>query len=92
MAGTEKHIPNRKCDSCRKILPKAKLIRIVKYNGAVFIDHTGKADGRGAYICCDADCIKAATKARRLEKVFRMQITQDIYNSLQKLSSNMEVQ
>lgn len=92
MADTEKHIPNRRCIGCRSMLPKEQLIRIVKFNGKVFIDKTGKADGRGAYFCGNASCLKTAVKSRRLEKSFRMQIPAEIYNSLEELSSNMEVQ
>ena len=91
MADTEKHIPVRRCIGCRSSIPKHQLIRIVKYNGNVFIDKSGKADGRGAYFCGNPSCLKATVKGRRLEKAFRMQIPTDIYNSLEELSSNMEV-
>lgn len=92
MTDIKKHIPNRKCIGCRCSKPKGQLIRIVKYNGNVFVDKTGKSDGRGAYFCGSAVCLKTAIKNRRLEKAFRMQIPAEIYNTLEELSSNMEVQ
>ena len=91
MPDTEKRIPQRKCIGCRNSFAKQQLIRIVKYNGNIFVDKTGKSDGRGAYLCGAHDCLKSAIKGRRLEKAFRMQIPTEIYNILEELSSNMEV-
>lgn len=31
-------------------------------------DPTGKANGRGAYVCADADCIDKAVKQKRFER------------------------
>jgi predicted RNA-binding protein YlxR (DUF448 family) len=45
-----KHVPQRTCVGCREILPKRSLIRIVRIEGAVKIDPTGKLTGRGAYL------------------------------------------
>ena len=43
-----KKIPLRKCLATQEICPKKDLIRIVKHNlGEVFVDVTGKANGRG---------------------------------------------
>lgn len=91
MADKEKHIPSRRCIGCRCSYPKGQLVRIVKYQGNIFVDTTGKADGRGAYFCGNAHCLKTAIKGRKLEKAFRMQIPAEIYNTLEELSSNMEV-
>ncbi len=91
MSETAKHIPCRRCVACRTVKPKAELLRVVKYQGKLFIDESGKADGRGAYICKDTSCIKAALKARKLEKAFRGQMPTEIYSGLERLSLNMEV-
>jgi len=45
-----KHIPQRTCVGCRETLAKRTLIRIVRSEGGVAIDPTGKAAGRGAYL------------------------------------------
>ena len=92
MTNHEKRIPCRRCIGCRESFHKQQLLRIVKFGGAVFVDKTGKADGRGAYFCGKAECLKSILKGRKLEKAFRMQIPADIYNSLEEFSSNMEVQ
>ncbi len=46
----QKHVPQRTCVGCREIQPKRSFIRIVKGEGGVRIDPTGKAKGRGAYL------------------------------------------
>ena len=45
-----KHVPQRTCVGCRKVLPKRSLIRIVRGPQGVQIDPTGKISGRGAYL------------------------------------------
>ena len=62
---------------------KNELIRIVKNkDGEIFIDKTGKANGRGAYICNNISCLEKAVKSKRLERVFETKISEEIYESL----------
>ena len=62
---------------------KKSLIRIVKQNdGKIFIDKTGKANGRGAYICNNIECLEKAIKSKRLERAFEQKIDNEIYESL----------
>ncbi len=57
------HVPMRTCAACRQVRPKRSLTRIVRSpDGSVAIDSTGKAAGRGTYVC-DAD---ACREPRRL--------------------------
>jgi predicted RNA-binding protein YlxR (DUF448 family) len=64
---------------------KKQLVRIVKNKlGEVSLDTTGKAQGRGAYICPDPECLKKTIKSRRLEKVFEMKIPEEILSEMQK--------
>ena len=44
---------------------------------------TGKKSGRGAYICPDANCLKKAKKAKRLEKSFECAIPEEVYEKLE---------
>lgn len=73
------------------MLPKASLIRIVRTEDGVRLDPTGKADGRGAYLCSSGECLKKTVKSKRLEKVLHTQIPAEIYTELERLSLNMEV-
>ena len=48
----QKKIPTRKCVGCGEMKEKKELIRIVRTpEGEILLDATGKANGRGAYIC-----------------------------------------
>ncbi|MBR4438970.1 MAG: YlxR family protein, partial [Clostridia bacterium] len=65
--------------------PKKELLRVVSpKEGEVTLDLTGKADGRGAYICADAGCLAKARKARRLERAFSREIPPEVYDMLEK--------
>ena len=52
-------VPFRMCIACRQMKPKKEMTRIVKNaDGEIFADFSGKAAGRGAYICSDEACMK----------------------------------
>ena len=54
-------VPTRSCVSCRQGHDKRDLLRIVRApDGTVAYDPTGKANGRGAYVCHDETCITGA--------------------------------
>ena len=52
--------------------------------GNIFIDATGRKNGRGAYICPSMDCFKKAVKGKGLERSFKMAIPKEVYESLEK--------
>ncbi len=77
------HIPQRTCIGCNTKKNKKELIRIVKdKDNKISIDKTGKAQGRGTYICDDINCLYRIMKSKRLEKIFEMNISEKIYNDL----------
>jgi len=67
-----RHIPIRTCVVCRQPSDKKTLLRVVrapeKDGGGVAVDPTGRANGRGAYICASAACIDKAIKQKRFER------------------------
>ena len=78
-----KKIPLRTCMGCNEKKPKKELVRIVKdKEGVISIDRTGKADGRGAYICDSIECLEKVIKSKRLERVLEIQIPEEVYNNL----------
>ena len=80
----QKKIPMRKCTGCGEMKPKRELVRVVKSpDGGVSLDLTGKKAGRGAYICRSMDCLRAARKARRLERAFACAIPDDVYDAME---------
>ncbi len=81
-----KKIPIRKCVGCNERRPKQDLIRIVynKENKEVFLDKSGKASGRGAYICPDNKCLEKARKSRKVDRSLKISISKQIYDNLMK--------
>ena len=78
-----KKIINRTCIGCNTIKDKRELIRIVKdKEGNISVDRTGKLNGRGAYICDNIECLEKLIKKRRLDKIFDMKISNEIYDNL----------
>lgn len=78
-----KKIPQRMCIGCQEMKPKKELIRVVKNSeGTIKVDLTGKAPGRGAYICKSAECLEKAIKGKRLEKNFETKIDESIFQRL----------
>lgn len=78
-----KKLPNRTCIGCNSIKPKKELVRIIKdKEGNISLDITGKANGRGAYLCKNIQCLEKAIKTKKLERVFETKITEEIYESL----------
>lgn len=78
-----KKIVQRTCMGCNLKKDKKELIRLVfNKNGEMFVDETGKAEGRGAYICDDIKCLEKAIKTKRLERVFETKINEELYENL----------
>ncbi|MGL5348076.1 MAG: RNase P modulator RnpM [Peptostreptococcaceae bacterium] len=81
----QKKIPQRKCIACQERDSKKGLIRIVKTKeGEIFLDPTGKANGRGAYICKDVECLKKAIKTKALNRAFKLEVPDNVYEKLLK--------
>ena len=77
-------IPMRMCVGCSEMKPKPELIRIVRSpEGEISLDSTGKKSGRGAYICCNKDCLKKAIKSKRLDRTFECTVPEDLYERLE---------
>ncbi len=79
-----KKVPLRKCSGCGEMKPKKELIRVVRSpEGEISLDLTGRKAGRGAYVCPDANCLRAARKAKRLERSFACAIPSDVYDQME---------
>ena len=80
----QKKIPMRQCLGCREMKEKRELIRVVRSpEGSITLDFKGKAPGRGAYLCHNAECLKKAIKSKALERAFSAQIPSEVYERLQ---------
>lgn len=82
-------MPLRKCVVCNERKEKRELIRVVKNNeDEVFVDTTGKANGRGAYICKNVECLEKAKKSNRLSNTLKIKVTDEVYNKLEEELNN----
>lgn len=78
--------PQRKCIVTNEMKPKKSMIRIVRNKDKeVFIDPTGKLNGRGAYLTIDEAIIERAQAEKVLEKTFQVNIDPAIYDQLKDL-------
>lgn len=79
-----KKIPLRRCVVTKEQLPKSELIRIVKNKeNIVFLDLTGNANGRGAYIKRDISVLETARKKKILEKALEISIPEEVYDEIE---------
>jgi predicted RNA-binding protein YlxR (DUF448 family) len=87
-----KKVPQRTCVGCHQVKGKKELVRIVRDpEGKIFVDKTGKASGRGAYICPSVDCLEQAIKGKRLERALERSVPPEILSSLkEQLEGSLE--
>jgi predicted RNA-binding protein YlxR (DUF448 family) len=77
-------IPTRRCTGCGEHFPKNTLIRVLRTpEGEIILDLTGKKNGRGAYICKNAACLKKARKSRRIESSLDCRISDELYTKME---------
>ena len=76
-----KQIEMRRCVACREVRHKSELLRVVKNSaGEIFLDLSGKAPGRGSYVCKSPECADMIKKRRNLEKIFKVKIPSTLYD------------
>ena len=80
----QKKIPVRQCLGCREHKPKKEMMRIVRSpEGTLSLDLKGKASGRGAYLCPQAECLNRARRSRALERALECEIPEEVYQALE---------
>lgn len=79
----QKKIPLRQCLGCREMKPKRELLRVVRSpEGEVSLDLRGKANGRGAYVCPNPECLKRAIKTKAISRAFGVELPQAVCDGL----------
>mgnify|MGYP001170022030 CR=1 FL=1 len=82
----KRKIPLRKCIVTNEMKPKEDMIRVVRNKeGNVFIDPTGKQNGRGAYLSKDIKVIEQAEKTGALNRQFQTKIEPSLFEELKQL-------
>lgn len=82
----QKKIPMRTCVVSHEKLPKRELIRIVRNkDGVVFVDETGKMNGKGVYLKKDINIIEKAQSTKILNKYLEVDVSDEIYEELKRI-------
>lgn len=88
----QKKIPVRTCIVCKQARPKKELIRIVKNKEEeVFVDATGKKNGRGAYLCPTFECLDRAYSTKLLKKTMDIDFTEEMYTEAKRVILRREI-
>ena len=88
-----KKIPLRQCVGCGEMKGKKEMLRVLKTpEGEICLDTTGKKNGRGAYICRQKECLQKARKNKGLERSFKMSISPESYDMLEKEFDQLEAE
>lgn len=81
----ERKIPMRTCVVTKEKLPKRELIRIVRNkDGEVFVDETGKQNGKGVYLKLVREVVEEARKKNLLSRYLECEVEENIYEELEK--------
>ena len=76
--GRHKHKPQRTCIACRQAKDKRELVRVVRTpEQNVVVDITGKANGRGAYVCRQAACWEKGLTKERLAQALKVKLSSE---------------
>ena len=78
----------RRCVACRNNKNKNEMIRVARYNNEMFLDIAQKENGRGAYVCKDSQCIQLTIKKRLLNRSFKSNVDNSIYEKLGEYEKN----
>ena len=86
MAKKQRKVPERKCVVTGEMRPKKEVRRVVRNKeGEVFVDPTGKQNGRGAYVTGSLEVIEQAEKTNALARALNAEIDPSVYEELKKL-------
>lgn len=97
MAGNQdprpRHVPQRTCLGCRTEMDKRGLVRIVRgEDGRVTVDPTGKAKGRGGYLCARRPCWEKALKGGTIAYALRVTPARDDLEALRAYGGTLPVE
>lgn len=81
----------RRCVGCGDESPKRGLLRVVRSpDGKVYLDLTGKAPGRGAYICPKRSCLAMAIKKKSIQRALKAEVDILVFTDLEDAVARQE--
>jgi len=91
MAAKKKHVPQRTCIVCRQVKDKKELVRVVRTpEQRVVVDPSGKAAGRGAYLCKTAQCWQNAFQRKALARALKTEISEEDMAALKEYAAGLK--
>ena len=79
------------CIACREGRPKKELVRVVATDNGLDVDESGKAHGRGAYLCSDVACLERARKIKAFDRALNISMSDDAYNAIKRVILRREI-
>ncbi|HIK45324.1 MAG TPA: YlxR family protein [Leptolyngbyaceae cyanobacterium M65_K2018_010] len=74
--------PNyRRCVSCRRVGPKQEFWRLVRLAGGTTVC-LDQGQGRSAYLCPRADCLRLAQRKNRLGRALKASLPETLWETL----------
>lgn len=86
-----KKVPVRMCVACRQPNNKKEMLRVVKTEEGIKLDLTGKAQGRGAYICPSIECMEKAKKSKALERALESTTSEELFAEIKRAILRREI-
>ncbi len=88
-----KHVPQRMCAICRETNEKRTLTRVVRTSENTFeVDPTGRANGRGAYICDKPSCWETAASSQVLARALRVKPNEESVHKLREFAAGLNLE
>lgn len=79
-----RRFPIRTCVACRTERQKRDFVRIVRApDGTLSLDTSGRASGRGAYLCADRSCWSMALKRKSIERALSAPLPAEVRAQLE---------
>jgi len=89
----QKHVPQRMCAVCRETNAKRTLTRVVRTSETTFeVDPTGRANGRGAYLCDKASCWEKAAATPILARALKVTPDKGSIERLEEFAAGMALE
>lgn len=87
-----KRVPRRTCIACRLEQGKRTFVRIVRTpEGRIVVDETGRANGRGAYLCREQKCWVKALKGSTISNALKITPAREDVEALRAFALSLPV-
>ncbi|MBQ0004841.1 MAG: YlxR family protein [Clostridiales bacterium] len=75
--------PMRRCVVCMTSYPQEQLTRLTLHGDIIVVDESGRASGRGMYICRNTECIDGMIKKKAFNRACKSNLDAEMLKALQ---------